>query len=152
MLTPEEIDAHFNSRGYFEDSEAEVGVYRPREQQQIRFVLAPAYCLIPDGFECGDGKAPCFGVLNYYIRENDNIADIPVDVWTERTCEIEYQRGSERRARQLAMMIRDEARDNSFYWTPDGILVHLKDKHWKKFGEVSNARQSNGQRLNNAAA
>ena len=143
MLTPEEIDAFFNSRRYFEDSEAKIGVYRPREQQQIRFVLDPAYCLIRDGFECGDGKSPCFGVLNLYIRESDNIADIPPEVWADRTCEIEYLRGSERRARQLAMMIRDKARDNSFYWTPDGVLVHLKNKHWKKFGELPYARQDN---------
>ena len=113
MLTPEAIDAFFNSPSS----------YRPKEQQEIIFVLAPAYCLIPDGFECGDGKAPFFGAINYYIRENDNIADIPPEVWTDRTCEIEYVRGSERRARQLAMMIRDKARDKSFYWTPDGILV-----------------------------
>lgn len=133
MLTPEEIDAFFNSPSS----------YRPKEQQEIIFVLAPAYCLIPDGFECGDGKAPFFGAINYYIRESDNIADIPQEVWTDRTCEIEYVRGSERRARQLAMMIRDKARDKSFYWTPDGILVYLKNKHWHKFGELPYARQDN---------
>ena len=143
MLTPEEIDAFFNSRRYFEGTEVEIGTYRPKEQQEIKFVLAPAYCLIPDGFECGDGKAPCFGVLNYYIRESDNIADISSEVWAGRTCQIEYVRGSERRARQLAMMIRDKARDNSFYWTPDGVLVHLKNKHWQKFGELPYARQDN---------
>lgn len=143
MLTPEEIDNFFNSRRCFDGTEVEIGTYRPKEQQEIRFVLAPAYCLIPDGFECGDGKAPCFGVLNYYIRESDNIADIPPDVWADRTCEIEYLRGSERRARQLAMMIRDKARDNSFYWTPDGALVQLKNKHWRKFGELPYARQDN---------
>lgn len=143
MLTPEEIDAFFNSRRYFEGTEVEIGTYRPKEQQEIRFVLAPAYCLIPDGFECGDGKAPCFGALNFCIRESDNIADIPPDVWADRTCQIEYVRGSERRARQLAMMIRDKARDNSFYWTPDGALVHLKNKHWRKFGELPYARQDN---------
>ena len=141
MLTPEEIDAFFNSRRCFEGTEVEIGTYRPKEQQEIRFVLAPAYCLIPDGFECGDGKAPCFGVLNFYIRESDNIADIPPDVWADRTCQIEYVHGSERRARQLAMMIRDKARDNSFYWTPDGILVYLKNKHWHKFGELCKTRQ-----------
>ena len=133
MLTPEEIDDFFNSQSS----------YRPKEQQEIIFVLAPAYCLIPDGFECGDGKAPFFGAFNYYIRESDNIADIPPEVWTDRTCEIEYVRGSERRARQLAMMIRDKARDKSFYWTPDGILVYLKNKHWHKFGELPYARQDN---------
>lgn len=133
MLTPEEIDDFFNSSSS----------YRPKEQQEIIFVLAPAYCLIPDGFECGDGKTPFFGAINYYIRENDNIADIPPEVWTDRTCEIEYVRGSERRARQLAMMIRDKARDKSFYWTPDGILVYLKNKHWHKFGELPYARQDN---------
>jgi hypothetical protein len=143
MLTPEEIDAFFNSRRYIEGTDVEIGVYRPKEQQQINFVLAPAYCLIPDGFECGDGKAPFFGAINYYIRESDNIADIPPEVWTDRTCEIEYVRGSERRARQLAMMIRDKARDKSCYWTPDGILVYLKNKHWHKFGELPYARQNN---------
>lgn len=131
MLTPEEIDAFFNSPRS----------YRPKEQQEIIFVLAPAYCLIPDGFECGDGKAHFFGAINYYIRESDNIADIPPEVWADRTCEIEYERGSERRARQLAMMIRDKARDKSFYLTPDGILVYLKNKHWHKFGELPYARQ-----------
>lgn len=131
MLTPEEIDAFFNSPSS----------YRAKEQQEIIFVLAPAYCLIPDGFECGDGNAPFFGAINYYIRENDNIADIPPEVWTDRTCEIEYVRGSERRARQLAMMIRDKARDKSFYWTPDGILVYLKNKHWQTLGELPYARQ-----------
>lgn len=133
MLTPEEIDAFFNSRSS----------YRPKEQQEIIFVLAPAYCLIPDGFECGDGKPPFFGAINYYIRESDNIADIQPEVWADRTCQIEYVRGSERRARQLAMMIRDKARDKSFYWTPDGILVYLKNKHWHKFGELPYARQNN---------
>lgn len=132
MLTPEEIDAFFNSPSS----------YRPKEQQEIIFVLAPAYCLIPDGFECGDGKAPFFGAINYYIRENDNIADIPSEVWTDRTCEIEYVRGSERRARQLAMMIRDKARDKSFYWTPDGIHVYLKNKHWQTLGELPYARKN----------
>lgn len=132
MLTPEEIDAFFNSSSS----------YRPKEQQEIIFVLAPAYCLIPDGFECGDGKAPFFGAINYYIRESDNIADLQPEVWTDRTCQIEYVRGSERRARQLAMMIRDKARDNSFYWTPDGILCHLKNQHWKKFGELPYARKN----------
>lgn len=133
MLTPEEIDAFFNSPSS----------YRPKEQQEIIFVLAPAYCLIPDGFECGDGKAPFFSAINYYIRENDNIADIPPEVWTDRTCEIEYVRGSERRARQLAMMIRDKARDKSFYWTPNGVLVYLKNKHWRTLGELPYARQDN---------
>lgn len=133
MLTPEEIDDFFNSPSG----------YRPKEQQEIIFVLAPAYCLIPDGFECGDSKGPFFGAINYYIRENDNIADIPPEVWTDRTCEIEYVRGSERRARQLAMMIRDKARDKSFYWTPDGILVFLKNKHWQTLGELPYARQDN---------
>lgn len=132
MLTPEEIDAFFNSPSS----------YRPKEQQEIIFVLAPAYCLIPDGFECGDGKAPFFGAINYYILENDNIADIPPEVWTDRTCEIEYVRGSERRARQLAMMIRDKARDKSFYWTHDGILVYLKNKHWQTLGELPYARKN----------
>ena len=133
MLTPEEIDAFFNSQSS----------YRPKEQQEIIFVLAPAYCLIREGFECGDGKAPFIGAINYYIRESDNIADIPPEVWTDRTCEIEYVRGSERRARQLAMMIRDKARDKSFYWTPDGVLVYLKNKHWQTFGELPYARQNN---------
>lgn len=133
MLTREAIDAFFNSPSS----------YRPKEQQEIIFVLAPAYCLIPDGFECVDGKAPFFGAINYYIRESDNIADIPPEVWTDRTCEIEYVRGSERRARQLAMMIRGKARDKSFYWTPDGVLVYLKNKHWHKFGELPYARQNN---------
>lgn len=133
MLTPEEIDAFFNSPSS----------HRPKEQQEIIFVLAPAYCLIPDGFECGDGKAPFFGAINYYIRENDNIADITPEVWTDRTCEIEYVRGSERRARQLAMMIRDKARDKSFYWTPNGVLVYLKNKHWRTLGELPYARQDN---------
>lgn len=133
MLTPEEIDAFFNSPSS----------YRPKEQQEIIFVLAPAYCLLPDGFECEDGKAPFFGAINYYIRESDNIADIPPEVWTDRTCEIEYVSGSERRARQLAMMIRDKARDKSFYWTPAGVLVYLKNKHWSKFGELPYARQDN---------
>lgn len=132
MLTPEEIDAFFNSPSS----------YRPKEQQEIIFVLAPAYCLIPDGFECGDGKAPFFGAINFYIRESDNIADIPPEVWADRTCEIEYARGSERRARQLAMMIRDKARDKSFYWTPDGILVYLKNKHWQTLGELPYARKN----------
>lgn len=132
MLTPEEIEAFFNSPSS----------YRPKEQHEIIFVLAPAYCLIPDGFECGDGKAPFFGAINCYIRENDNIADIPPEVWTDRTCEIEYVRGSERRARQLAMMIRDKARDKSFYLTPDGVLVYLKNKHWQKFGELPYARKN----------
>lgn len=133
MLTPEAIDAFFNSPSG----------YRPKEHQEINFVLAPAYCLIPDGFECGDSKGPFFGAINYYIRENDNIADIPPEVWTDRTCKIEYVRGSERRARQLAMMIRDKARDKSFYWTPDGILVFLKNKHWQTLGELPYARQNN---------
>lgn len=104
-----------------------------REQQEVRFVLAPLY-----GW--GYIVRKCTAVLDVHIPLGVVIEAIDPAIIRGRNIEIAYLEGSEGRARALAALVKRSEPRGAFYITPRGDWVQLVDGHWKVLVRMPNGK------------